>query len=333
MYAEAGRSAGLKFSNTAASGTIQFGDADDSVDQPYDLDYSQVNCSSSTSCRWTESAYLNKKVFGAMLKQGVSFKGAECTSTDCPTYTETDPYNNGSEAAGAIVTWDTIDKKDRDFMSDNATEPSLEYMSWGIWAKASSDFEPLPGMQAAAVHMGTWFAGDLLDASDWPVARTATLAGMAMFDVFARIQDGGGTNSYHWTEGAAATGSVDFNANGSYDVSITVNNLGTENCPSSYCGSTFDQNMNKGPMGSITWSATQSATNKNPHFETAQSGGGFSRISIRSVSGGPTVYEYKAMSGSLYGTANHVEVGAQLEFTRQNINEMIMLRGTAVLSE
>ena len=31
--------------------------------------------------------------------------------------------------------------------------------------------------------------------------------------------------------------------------------------------------------------------------------------------------------------ANNVEVGAQLEFTRQNINEMIMLRGTAVLSE
>ena len=332
---QAGRDAGLKFSNTAASGTIQFGDADDSVDQPYDIDYQVDNCAyGGTNCPWTESAYLNKKVFGAMLKQGVSFRGgAECTSTDCPTYTETDPFNNGAETAGAIVTWDTIDKKDRDFMSDNATEPSLEYMSWGIWAKSHSDFEPTTGMQAAAVHMGTWFAGDLLDASDWPVARTASLAGMAMFDVFARIQDGGVTNSYHWTEGAAATGSVDFNANGSYDVSITVNNLGTENCPSSYCGSTFDQNMNKGPMGSITWSATQSATNKNPHFETAQSGGGFSRVSTRSVSGGPTVYEYKAMSGSLYGTANHVEVGAQLEFTRQNINEMIMLRGTAVLSE
>ena len=133
-----------------------------------------------------------------------------------------------------------------------------------------------------------------------------------------------------------STGSVDFNANGSYDVSITVNNLGTENCPSSYCGSTFDQLMNKGPIGSITWSATQSATHKNPHFETAQTGG--VRVSTRNVNGGPaaggfTVYEYKAMSGSLYGTANHVEVGAQLEFTRQNINEMIMLRGTAVLSE
>ena len=92
--------------------------------------------------------------------------------------------------------------------------------------------------------------------------------------------------------------------------------------------------MAKGPLGSITWSATQSATNKNPHFETAQSTGnfeeGFQRITISNNS---SVYEYKAMSGSLYGTANHVEVGAQLEFTRQNPNEMIMLRGTAVLSE
>ena len=147
----------MKFSNTSASGTIQFGDADDSVDQPYDIDYQVDNCAyGGTNCPWTESAYLNKKVFGAMLKQGVSFKGAECTSTDCPTYTETDPYNNGSEAAGAIVTWDTIDKKDRDFMSDNATEPSLEYMSWGIWAMANSDFEPL---LACKLQLCTWVLG------------------------------------------------------------------------------------------------------------------------------------------------------------------------------
>ena len=39
LSGQAGRSAGLKFSNTSASGTIQFGDADDSVDQPYDIDY------------------------------------------------------------------------------------------------------------------------------------------------------------------------------------------------------------------------------------------------------------------------------------------------------
>ena len=105
-------------------------------------------------------------------------------------------------------------------MSDTTTEPSLDYMSWGIWAMAHADIEQRSGTtkEAAAVHMGTWYAGDLLDASDWPVERTASLAGMAMFDVFARIEEGGITNSYHWTEGAAATGSVHFDSNGSYDV-------------------------------------------------------------------------------------------------------------------
>ena len=87
--------------------------------------------------------------------------------------------------------------------------------------------------------------------------------------------------------------------------------------------------MGKSNLGSIYWQVDMANTNKNPHFETPQSGGSFSRATT-TPSGN---YEYKAMSGSLYGTANHVEVGAQLEFTRQNINEMIMLRGTAVLSE
>jgi len=328
LSGQAGRNYGLKFSNTSASGTIQFGDADDSVDQPYDTDKNHIGHGGHAN-PWTPSAYLNKKVFGAILKDGVSFRGsAACSSTDCPTYTNS-PLQNGAEAAGAIVTWDTIDKKDRDFMSDNTTEPSLEYMSWGIWAKASSDFEPTAGMQAAAVHMGTWYAGDLLDASDWPVARTATLAGMAMFDVFARIEEGGVTNSYHWTEGAGATGSVQFNNSGGYVVSIRVSNLGTGG-PN---GSGFNNLMANAPLGHIDWQADMANTNKNPHFETKQSGGSFSRVTEAAFSGHPTVYQYKKMSGSLYGTANHVEVGAQLEFTRQNINEMIMLRGTAVLSE
>ena len=75
-------------------------------------------------------------------------------------------------------------------MSDNSTEPSLEYMSWGVWGMAMTDsqFEGRPGFQSSSVHLGTWFAGDLLDASDWPVSRTATLAGMAMFDVLQELK-------------------------------------------------------------------------------------------------------------------------------------------------
>ena len=42
-------------------------------------------------------------------------------------------------------------------------------MSWGLWAMATSDgLEYISGIQPSAVHMGTWYAGDLLDISDWP---------------------------------------------------------------------------------------------------------------------------------------------------------------------
>ena len=67
--------------------------------------------------------------------------------------------------------------------------------------------------------MGTWYAGDLLDASDWPVSRTATLAGMAMFEHVEKSNRGWvTTNSYHWTEGSRADGSVVFDGSGNYGV-------------------------------------------------------------------------------------------------------------------
>ena len=47
-------------------------------------------------------------------------------------------------------------------------------MSWGFWAMATNDiaYNLYNGLfdgadeQTAAVHLGTWFAGDLLDSSD-----------------------------------------------------------------------------------------------------------------------------------------------------------------------
>ncbi|GIS22478.1 MAG: hypothetical protein CM15mP123_03800 [Gammaproteobacteria bacterium] len=55
MGGQTGRSAGLNFNNISNTNPIQFGDADDTIDQPYDsgrYDLTQP---------WTESAYLNKK--------------------------------------------------------------------------------------------------------------------------------------------------------------------------------------------------------------------------------------------------------------------------------
>ncbi len=285
---------------------FKFGGANASITQPYH-----------GANQWAPSAYLNKDVFGAMLegqnvgKTDKGFLGNGNISSD-----------SNTDNAGALVTWNTIDEKDRDFMSDNSVEPELEYMTWGVWGMAMSDSQlDTPGYQTSAVHMGTWFAGDLLDVSDWPVSRTATLAGMAMFDVFARIEDSGVTNSYQWTEGAGATGSVVFDGTGDYDIDISVANLGTENCPSSYCGSSFQTGtMAKGSVGTITWSASAKAGQAN--FESAL---------INNNSG--STLTSKQMWGELYGKSNHVEAGALLQYSLQSSNEMIMYSGTAILSE
>ena len=169
-----------------------------------------------------------------------------------------------------MVTWDAIDEKDTDWLLNDATEPSLEYMSWGVWAMASSDgLIYKTGAQPSAVHMGSWYAGDLLDVSDWPISRTASLAGIAMMDVFARIENNGSINSYAWTEGSRASGNVVFDGSGDYSVSITLSDLGSENCPNTYCGSGFTSNMSKGAMGNITWQA--SSTNGNASFSSSLS--------------------------------------------------------------
>ena len=74
-------------------------------------------------------------------------------------------------------------------------------------------------------------------------------------------------------------------------------------------------------MGTITWTATN--TSGNPNF----SGGD----STASVSNGVSTWKY--MHGSLYGTASHVEAGAELIYSKQDANNYIQAIGTVILSE
>ena len=215
-------------------------------------------------------------------------------------------------------------------MMDNTTEPSLEYMTWGVWGLAMSDSRAaVADAQPAAVHMGGWYAGDLLDISDWPVSRTATLAGMAMFDVFARFYEGGSDyRNYHWTEGTGVTGQVVFDGVGRYTVSITADNLGkSTGCAglSSSCEHGLDFMGGRGAIGSVTW--TSGTVNAGvPHFVR-------NNVTNEAINRGLRIATKKSMQGHLFGTSSHVEVGANLEFSRETNNQMIMMSGTAVLSE
>ena len=275
------------------------------------------SCSVSFS-KWTKSAYLNKQVFGAMLRN--DSKSINSAGNG---------FETVGDNAGAIVTWEAIDNKDRDFMMDNTTEPSLEYMTWGVWGLAMSDSRAaVADAQPAAVHMGTWYAGDLLDVSDWPTNRTATLAGMAMFDVFARFRDSGGTEiNYHWTEGTGVTGTVDFAADGRYDVSITAANLGkSTGCSVSACEHGMSNvGLQRGAIGSVTWTSSNNVAG-NPSFERGT-------VVNTVIAGGQHISTKTDIQGHLFGTSSHIEVGANLQFARETNQHMIMMTGTAILSE
>ena len=268
--------------------------------------------------KWTKSAYLNKQVFGAMLRN--DSKSINSAGNG---------FETVGDNAGAIVTWEAIDNKDRDFMMDNTTEPSLEYMTWGVWGLAMSDSRAaVADAQPAAVHMGTWYAGDLLDVSDWPTNRTATLAGMAMFDVFARFRDSGGTEiNYHWTEGTGVTGTVDFAADGRYDVSITAANLGkSTGCSVSACEHGMSNvGLQRGAIGSVTWTSSNNVAG-NPSFERGT-------VVNTVIASGQHISTKTDIQGHLFGTSSHIEVGANLQFARETNQHMIMMTGTAILSE
>ena len=74
-------------------------------------------------------------------------------------------------------------------------------------------------------------------------------------------------------------------------------------------------------MGTLTWSANGTAGN--PNFDAADSSA--------SVASG--VSTWKSMQGSLYGTASHVEAGAELIYSKQNADNYIQAIGTVILSE
>jgi hypothetical protein len=305
--------------NTGA--TLQFGDDDNQKE----------------TANFANSAYINKKVFGAILKnesKNIHYSNSAASFE-----------SRNVDNAGAMVTWDTIDEKDKDWLStcsnnagtncqyssSSTPEPSLEYMSWGIWAMATNDgLEYMAGEQPSAVHMGTWYAGDLLDASDWPVSRTANLAGMAMFSMWKSETVGGVTTNYNWTEGSRADGSVVFDGSGNYGVTINVHDLGRTNCDNgassgNVCSSGAGNSataFSQGAMGTITW--TGHGSNGHPNFN--------SNMNMNAtVQNG--VSTYKDIKGSLYGTSSHIEVGAELLYSKQDANNYLQAIGTAILSE
>ena len=75
-------------------------------------------------------------------------------------------------------------------------------------------------------------------------------------------------------------------------------------------------------MGTITW--TGAGSNGQPNFNSNMN---MSAIVQNGVS------TYKDIKGSLYGTSSHIEVGAELLYSKQDVNNYLQAIGTVILSE
>ena len=109
--------------------TLSFGDADNSSAQ---------------------SAYISNEVFAAELQDnGQQIYGSS---------------GGSNNLAGVMVSYNTLDKEDADLFHSNGNDPmpNADYATWGFWAMGAVDISPNNGTQPAAVHLGTWVAGELV---------------------------------------------------------------------------------------------------------------------------------------------------------------------------
>ena len=253
---------------------------------------------------FAHSAYLNKSVFGAIAKdQDIAVKAESALLSDNLT------AQKSSDTTGALITWETIDNPDEDFIQD-ATIPELDYMSWGFWALATNDIADNlynglfdgQGEQTAAVHMGTWFAGDLIDETDLPTDYQATLSGAAIFNVFTRLND----TSHRYIASGQASGDLTFSSTGSWEGVLNISEADKA-------------------------SANADVKNWNASFNFSSTDANFiqnfscSDVNASSICSG--------VRGSLYGTSNNIEMGAQFKYTVENLNSIYMAEGISILAE
>ena len=254
---------------------------------------------------FAHSAYINKKVFAASLKdEDKAIRAGETNlSNNLVTQSNTDQ-------AGALVSWDTLDNPDKDFISSGTVIPDLEYMTWGFWAMATNDIADNlyngtfkgAGDQTAAVHLGTWFAGDLLDVSDMPTNYSATFDGAAIFNVFARLND----SSHSYVASGKANANLSFDNTGNWNGTMTISEADKY-----------------GPDQFKNWSAIFDLGNNNSNS--------FSKDFSCNSSGGSSVCS--ALRGALYGPKANMEMGAQFMYSEESQDLLYMAEGISILKD
>ena len=132
-----------------------------------------------------KSAYLSNEVFAAEIQDN----GAQIDGSSGST-------NN---LAGVMVSYNTLDKEDSDLFHTNGNDlmPNTEYSTWGFWAMGAVDVSPNSGNQTAAVHLGTWVAGELTANNEIPTSGSANMSGAAVVKAAYRHNSSDNTYDVH----------------------------------------------------------------------------------------------------------------------------------------
>ena len=177
-----------------------------------------------------KSAYLSNEIFGAQLQDDG---------------TQIDATSGGSNnLAGVLVSWETIDTDNQDLLragmpdGDVSGDSNAEYSTWGAWAMGSPDISPNAGDQNAAVHLGFWVAGEVLDQSDIPTSGSASMTGRAVFNVAYRYNQANSDYGVKQYSGhATVNGSFNWGS-GSYSGQLDFTNFDSGNSLVSNAGFT-----------------------------------------------------------------------------------------------
>jgi len=177
-----------------------------------------------------KSAYISSEMFGAQIQDNGN---------------QIDGSSGGSNnLAGVMVSWETIESKDHTLVSAGMPDcntyncNNAEYSTWGAWAMGSPDISPNAGDQNAAVHLGFWVAGDMLDQSEIPTSGSASLSGKAVFNVaYRHNQANSDYGVTQYSSNATVNGTFNWGS-GSYSGQLDFTNFDSGNSLVSNAGFT-----------------------------------------------------------------------------------------------
>ena len=164
-----------------------------------------------------KSAYISSEVFAAEIQDD----GAQIDGTS----------GGSNNLAGVMVSYNTIDKEDTDLFhtGGNDSMPDTDYSTWGFWAMGAADISPNAGTQNAAVHLGTWVGGEVVEQSEIPTSGSASMSGAAVMNVAYRYNQTGTNYDVHkYTTTADVAATFNWGSSG-YSGTLAFTNFDDKN--------------------------------------------------------------------------------------------------------